>query len=229
MTRNIKKKYEDMIDDLSMDTDDRYKEFLKARPETIVIDNLIFDGLHLDGYFRCEGCRERKPKAFCCRGHDLELTRRDLEAVDKVLPPILEKWPRLKTTLDGQGYWKYGDGFELMMRRKKSSDECVLSIPGGKGCYLHRYALDRGLDPIDVKPYVCSLYPVVVIIIGDDVVVTTVNRESETILDCGGATHPCVAKKGKRDDHALIKSKGIMVKMFGAKIYDELAGKILGR
>ncbi len=228
MTRNIKKYYEDQIDDLSKDTDDNYIDFLKEQPETFVHENLIFDMRHLDAYYICEGCLKRRPAAFCCKGHDLELTMHDVKTLEKFLPKVRKFFPRLDRLLKDKNFWEYGDNFEKQMRRK-SNDECVFSIPGAKGCYLHGWALENNIDPMNIKPYVCSLYPLVVIIIGDEVVITTVNDESETILDCGEHGTPCVSKKGKEQDHVLIKSGRMIRNMFGAKVYKTLCNHAFGK
>ncbi len=227
MTKNLKRYYEDQIDDLSRDTEDRYREFLLEQPETHVVENLIFDVRHLDTYYVCEGCKQKKPKAFCCKGHDLELTDRDLEVLDKLLPEFGADYPKIADKVEDGGLYEYGEGFEKHMRRK-GNDECVFCLPAGEGCSLHAWALDRGVSPLKVKPYVCSLYPLVVIVIGDDIVVTTVNEESETILDVGTHATPCCSKKGKMENHTLNRSREILTEMFGARVYQKLRKRILG-
>ncbi len=227
MTRNLRKRYEDLIDDLSRDEDDRYKDFLKDRPETYVYDNLIFDLRHIDTYYNCKGCKRRKPAAFCCRGHDLELTEGDIAAVEEVMPEVRRWYPRISRLLDSGRFWRWGDSYEKMMRRK-SNDECIFLMPGG-GCVLHAWALEQGLDPLDVKPYVCSLYPLVVIIIEDEVVITTVNDESESILDVGTHSVPCCTSRGSKENHTLVRSRDILVRMFGQRIYKELYKRILAK
>jgi hypothetical protein len=221
MTRNLKKIYEDQIDDLSKDADDNYIDFLKEQPETFVYDNLIFDMRHMDKYYMCERCLKSKPEAYCCKGHDLELTMHDIKTVENFSPKVRNAYPRLNRLLKDKNFWEYGDDFEKQMRRK-NNDECVFLIPGAKGCYLHSWALENKADPMKIKPYVCSLYPLVVIIIGDNIVITTVNDESEKILDCGSHGTPCVSEKGKKQDHVLFKSGRMIKNMFGAKVYKAL-------
>jgi len=228
MTLNLKKHYEDQIDDLSKDTDDNYIDFLKEQPETFVYDNLIFDMRHLDSYYVCDRCLRKKPEAFCCKGHDLELTMHDIKTVEKYIAKVRASFPKLDRLLKDKNFWEYGEDFEKNMRRK-ASDECVFLIPGGKGCYLHGWALENKVDPMAIKPYVCSLYPLVVIIIGDEIVVTTVNDESETILDCGEHGTPCVSKKGKKENHVLIKSGRMIENMFSKKVYKSLCIRTFGK
>ncbi len=40
-----------------------------------------------------------------------------------------------------------------------SEEGCVFLDPTGRGCRIHRYALDRGLNVYDLKPMMCSLFP----------------------------------------------------------------------
>ena len=37
---------------------------------------------------------------------------------------------------------------------------CVFLDPAGRGCRIHRFALERGIDVHDIKPMVCLLFPV---------------------------------------------------------------------
>jgi hypothetical protein len=222
MIRRLKKEYESLIEELSLDTDIRYKQFLLQKPRTLVLENLIFDLEHLDSYFNCLGCNQRKPKAFCCSNHDLELTGKDVEILEMIKPELFEAYSRLPILAKKRGgLWKYGENFERTMTQK-SSGECIFSVPGGGGCYLHRFALERGMDPLDVKPYICSLYPVVVLIVEDEVVVTTLNDESKRVLDTGGSAIACLTRRGRREDHAIVRSAGILTRMFGPDIYQTL-------
>lgn len=228
MTKNLKKIYDVMMDDLARDMDERYLEFLNEKPDIFIHDNLIFDIENLDTYYDCKGCKKNKREAFCCTDHDLELTNRDFKALDKIVPKVAAAYPKLEKLLEKEKYWEYGDEFEKIMRKKQNGD-CVFLIPGARGCYLHGYAIDNGLDPLDLKPYVCTLYPVVVIVLNDvDVVITTMNQESMKVLECSEETESCAAKRGKKQNHALVLSKQILTRMFGEKVYQKLHERVFG-
>lgn len=227
MTKNLAKFYEDLMDDLSMDTDQRYLEYVKQKDGSVVIDNLVFDTEYLDVYYKCEGCRRRNHKAFCCNGYDVELTAHDVEVVEKHLSEVVKMFPKLDKVLEADYFWGYGDDFERVLSRKDNED-CVFLLPGSKGCMLHAYALENGLDPIDVKPYICSLYPVVVIVIGDEIVVTTFNEESRVVLETGDAAVPCAASSGADEDHALRRTREILSRMLGQKNMAKAEKSILG-
>lgn len=219
MANRLRKHYERLIDELSLDTELRYRDYLLRRPRTVVYHNLVLDIEHLDSFFNCAGCRSRKPKAFCCSGHELELTNHDLAALEKVGPEFFAAFPQVAALAARRGgFWRYGDNFERVMAQKANGD-CLFLMPGGAGCSLHRFALERGLDPIDIKPYICSLFPVVAIVIEDQVVVTTLNDDSARILDTGGNTCSCLTRRGRREDHVLALSRPILVRMFGARAF----------
>ncbi|HUT54474.1 MAG TPA: hypothetical protein VM658_13880 [bacterium] len=228
MTKNLRQDFSAILDDLGRDTEDRYLEYLKQKPRVFMRENLIFDGGSLDSYYNCGACRRRDPKAFCCSGYDLELTSRDVAAVSKVLPALLRAYPALKRTLDGGDFWWWSDEFEKVMRRKKN-DDCLFLMPGGRGCMIHAWALDNGVDPLEAKPYICSLYPVVVVVIRGEVVISTLNRETKIILDAGDKARPCVSRRGAPESHILVRSREILTRMFGRKIYNELTRRVLGR
>ncbi|MFO0850622.1 MAG: hypothetical protein U0871_19000 [Gemmataceae bacterium] len=46
-------------------------------------------------------------------------------------------------------------------RSEHNTEACVFldPTPGGRGCRLHRFALERGIDVHDIKPLVCLLFP----------------------------------------------------------------------
>jgi Fe-S-cluster containining protein len=45
-------------------------------------------------------------------------------------------------------------------RSPHNQEACVFLDPSDRGCRLHRFALERGLDVHDVKPMVCLLFPI---------------------------------------------------------------------
>jgi Fe-S-cluster containining protein len=45
-------------------------------------------------------------------------------------------------------------------RTQVVDDKCIFLNRQGRGCLLHKFALDNGLDVRDVKPMVCNTFPV---------------------------------------------------------------------
>ena len=227
MTRNLRQDFEALIDDLSRDPEDRYLEFLKDKSRTFQYQNLLFDVERLDSYYNCAACRQQNPRAYCCSGYDLELTGRDVDAVAGIMSDLVQMHPELKKARNGGNFWRYGEAFERMMRRKKN-DDCLFLMSGNRGCMIHGWALANRVDPLAVKPYICSLYPLVVVIIGDEVVITTLNEETKVILDTGDKAMACAKKRGPPANHTLVRSREILVRMFGKKVYAQLAKRVFG-
>jgi hypothetical protein len=60
------------------------------------------------------------------------------------------------------GYYRPSDDYPegRYTRTQVVEGSCAFLNRHGRGCLLHRYALERGLDVHDVKPMVCNLFPV---------------------------------------------------------------------
>jgi Fe-S-cluster containining protein len=58
-------------------------------------------------------------------------------------------------------------------RTRVVDGSCVFLNRHGRGCLLHRYALENGLDVHDVKPMVCTMFPVLaekgILIVPDEI------------------------------------------------------------
>jgi Fe-S-cluster containining protein len=58
-------------------------------------------------------------------------------------------------------------------RTRVVDGSCVFLNRHGRGCLLHRYALENGLDIHDVKPMVCTMFPVLaekgILIVPDEI------------------------------------------------------------
>jgi Fe-S-cluster containining protein len=58
-------------------------------------------------------------------------------------------------------------------RTRVVEGSCVFLNRHGRGCLLHRYALERGLDLHDIKPMVCIMFPVLaengILIVPDEI------------------------------------------------------------
>jgi hypothetical protein len=226
MIKNLRREFCDIIGDLGRDVEERYLDYLKQKPRVFMHGNLIFDIASLDSYYNCDTCRKKNPKAFCCSGHDLELTRRDVKAVSGLLPSLLRAYPSLRRALGGEDFWRWGDEFEQVMRRKLN-DDCLFLLPGGRGCVIHDWALANGVDPLEAKPYICSLYPLVVVMISERVVISTLNRETKVILESGHRARPCFTSRGAPESHTLVRSRAILTRMFGKNIYNQVVKRVV--
>lgn len=160
-----------------------------ARPESVVplsrtyycrygvpvLDRVDADIFHLTYFARCMDCGFCQD-ACCQYGADVELLR--LKAVEPYRAELeaylgvpREEWFRddpadvgLVTDPDYPG-GKYTRTQVVPLpdgRSEHNSVACVFldPAPGGRGCRLHRFALERGIDVHDIKPMVCLLFPV---------------------------------------------------------------------
>jgi Fe-S-cluster containining protein len=110
----------------------------------------------------------------CCRfGADIEVPRiRELERYRAELESYLGV-PRADWFRDDPsdvgfkpepeypgGSYTRTEIVELPPGRSPHNDmACVFLDPNGRGCRIHRFALERGIDVHDIKPMVCLLFP----------------------------------------------------------------------
>ena len=118
----------------------------------------------------CDFCHD----ACCQFGVDIEMPRvAALDAHRDELEAYLgvprSEWFRddpddfgIETEPDypGGAYTRTGVA-ELPVGRSGHSEEaCVFLDPVNRGCRIHRFALERGIDVHDIKPMVCLMFPV---------------------------------------------------------------------
>ena len=48
---------------------------------------------------------------------------------------------------------------EEIKRTRVINGKCVFHNINSRGCYLHQFALERGIDPHSIKPMICFLFP----------------------------------------------------------------------
>lgn len=133
------------------------------------VDPRIFEYTYFARCMECSFCHDA-----CCRfGADIELPR--MAAIDGYRSELetylgvpREDWFRddpadvgivPEPEYAGGAYTRTGLA-ELPDGRSPHSDvACVFLDPNGRGCRLHRFALERGIDVHDIKPMVCLLFP----------------------------------------------------------------------
>jgi Fe-S-cluster containining protein len=103
---------------------------------------------------RCEFCHD----SCCGHGADIdEANLRRLEAHAEALETYVgvprQAWFQTEYTDDGD----FPGGRYTRTEVRKGS--CVFLNRKGRGCLIHRYCMERGLDFHDLKPLVCSLFP----------------------------------------------------------------------
>jgi len=133
-------------------------------------DPRIFQFRYFGICMDCTFCSD----ACCQYGADIEVTRMNaiLAKADELEPYLgsrREDW--FRTDPDDIGIVEDGEYLpggeytrtavvELPTGRSPHNDEaCVFLDPAGRGCKLHRFALERSIDVHDIKPMICLLFP----------------------------------------------------------------------
>jgi Fe-S-cluster containining protein len=134
------------------------------------VDPRIFTLSHYSQCMDCNFCQDS-----CCQfGVDTELPR--IKALEKYQAELEEYIgvPREKWFLENEDDFgihetpEYPGGqytrtavVDLPPNRSKHVNEaCVFLDPKGRGCRIHRFALERGIDVHEIKPMICLMFPV---------------------------------------------------------------------
>ena len=124
-------------------------------PSLKQVDTDIFRLRYFGHCMQCTFCGDS-----CCQyGCDVNLAERDrILAAKAELGPYIksppEKWFKEQVFEDPE----YETG--KFVRANVVDGGCVFLSPDGRGCGIHRYALEKGLDYHAIKPMVCWLFPV---------------------------------------------------------------------
>jgi Fe-S-cluster containining protein len=93
-------------------------------------------------------------------------------------------------------------------RSPHSTEACIFLDPQSRGCRLHRFALERGIDVHEIKPLICLIFPVS---FEDGVLEPPIEFEEPGDLVCAGAGR--TAYRGARDE---------LLYYFGSEFVSEL-------
>jgi hypothetical protein len=119
------------------------------------VDLRIFTRTYFAACMDCSFCYDT-----CCQyGATVEpRTARQVLALADEIEPYLG-FPR---DLWFQDWYKPNDDYPegRYTRTRVIEGSCVFLSRHGRGCLLHRFALERGLDVRAVKPMMCNLFPV---------------------------------------------------------------------
>jgi Fe-S-cluster containining protein len=133
------------------------------------VDPRVFELTYFARCMDCSFCHDA-----CCRyGADIEITRvREIERHRADLEAYLgvprADWFREdpedigmlpEPDYAGGAYTRTGVVDLPVGRSPHGETGCVFLDTGGRGCRLHRFALDRGIDVHTIKPIICVLFP----------------------------------------------------------------------
>ena len=93
------------------------------------------------------------------------------------------------------------------LRTREQGGKCVFHDPQGRGCLIHGYALEKGIDYHDLKPVVSTLFPTTF----NFGVLEASSEVHDKSLACAGAG-PTVYE-GARDELAYYFGEGFVVEL----------------
>ncbi len=134
------------------------------------VDPRVFRLTYFGQCMDCTFCHD----ACCQYGADIELPRvAELEKYRTDLEAYLgvprSQWYRedpedfgiLEEPEYPGGQYTRTQVVELPANRSTHNTEaCVFLDPAGRGCRIHRFALERGIDVHEIKPMVCLMFPI---------------------------------------------------------------------
>jgi Fe-S-cluster containining protein len=124
-------------------------------PVIAEVDTEIFVRTYFGACMDCTFCDD----ACCHYGADvsaLEQARLEARAdeLERYLGVNRSEW--LTGEKEVEPDWPGGHATRTQLR----GDRCVFLNRRGRGCLLHQYALEQAIDVHDLKPMVCTLWPV---------------------------------------------------------------------
>jgi hypothetical protein len=141
------------------------------------VDPAVFALRYFQACLACGFCHD----ACCSWGVDIDLGN---AARLKALPPDFQalvglsqsEWFTAEVTPDSE----FPGGAHV--RTAVIDGACVFRSRAGRGCLIHAYALEKGLDYHDLKPMVSALFPVTF----EQGVLTAAGEAADGSLACGG-------------------------------------------
>lgn len=122
------------------------------------VDTDIFDLTYFMHCMECTFCKDQ-----CCEwGADIDMVnvRRIMEHEKE-----LEEFTGIKSGRwfdESEKKWdaEYPGGDYMRTTYDEEKDYCIFLNAKSRGCMLHSYALSKGMDYHEIKPFFCSLFPV---------------------------------------------------------------------
>jgi Fe-S-cluster containining protein len=142
------------------------------------VDTSIFQFKYFAHCMSCNFCKD-----WCCwHGSDVDVKNgQRIEAV----APELEKYTgiRKEDWFDPEDTCEdYEAPGELWLRTRVTNGACVFLNRSTRGCMLHSFSLEKGLDYHDLKPMVCAIFPLTF----EDGLLVHADEVEEQSLVCAG-------------------------------------------
>jgi Fe-S-cluster containining protein len=171
-------------------------------PAVSRVDTRIFVGRYFMACMQCQFCGD----SCCSYGADIDATN-----VARLLSRAGEVEAFTGTSREDWFSPEWYEDAEFpggkSARTRVAGDRCVFLNRKGRGCQIHSFCLEKGVDYHDLKPMVCSLFPVT---FGEGLlqVSTEIEDRSLACIDQGPTVY-----RGVRDE---------LLYYFGEELVEEL-------
>jgi Fe-S-cluster containining protein len=161
------------------------KQSYPSRYGVPVLTHVETDIFRLSYFGDCMGCN------FChdaCCAHGADVTAVDLtqmaartDELEQYVKLPRDQWFTHEYNIDSD--WPGGKA----TRTKTVDGHCVFLNVAGRGCLIHRFAMEKGIDVHEIKPMICLLWPVT----WQDGMLQPSNEIEDNDLICVGPGQTC--------------------------------------
>lgn len=146
---------------------------------TLLIDEALMTPVNLD----CFHCHQVHGHNCCEKGQPYSMEGENLRAFEEHAFTILKE-----NNQDGRFFYAREKGIFEKTRKtnyypsiRTFQGNCLFLMEqeGVHLCLIHRYALDKGLNPFRIKPFSCSLFPLEIIEMDNHLLITALTKKIE--------------------------------------------------
>jgi Fe-S-cluster containining protein len=181
------------------------KQAYPCRYGVPVLTHVETDIFRLSYFGDCMGCN------FChdaCCAHGADVTAIDLAnmaghraELEQYVHQPYENWYTGEFSIDAD--WPGGKA----TRTKVVDGHCVFLNVEGRGCLIHRFAIEKGIDAHEIKPMICLLWPVT----WQDGMLQPSNEIEDGDLICVGPGQTCY--RSARNDIGYYFGPGLVAEL----------------
>lgn len=166
---------------LSQQESYHFKKYVKRQAfhsfQHFRIDEAVFTPVNLD----CQNCRLVHPTSCCENGKPYTMLTEAELRLQQHASAIIHSYLTMdkQKTFKLSGYFEQSDTFPRYNQIKTCSQgNCFFYDQKGSICSIHRYALDVNLNPLELKPFSCILFPLEIIQDGGLIYLTSLTEET---------------------------------------------------
>ncbi len=218
-------------------TERRYIDYLKETDNAILVDNLVVDIPQIvQRKFVCHTqlCIGAKPlndylNKSCCTSFEVRVAPEELERVQPIVDKVEKRYPSIAAELARRdGLWWYFNETDFNKTLEDKDDNgCIFLTPMEDGmikCALHAVALEEGLEPSLCKPAACTMFPLFVVEVDDEILLTCTCHDTRHVINDDGSYHhfACLAPNDMALQPEYQEMKGVLIRMFGKKVWNTI-------